>query len=710
MALEVIWFRFLSMFVLTTTLPMSLMLAVVLAGIGAGGLAACRSVGRRGSPQLGVTVAAFLAACLVVASYRLFDLLTTGSQIAEWWRVLWLALVLTGPTAFMSGVLLTALAEALNRETAGGTRAAAWLLLANTAGAMGGPLVAAFLLLPALGMERALFALSATYAVAGLVALLPSSPSGRASPAPARSWGVRLSAAAPVAALVTFPFGVMDRFHERVVRPYAADGSEIIAAREGPAESILLMRQRWLNQPVYDRLVTNGFSMSGTAASAQRYMRYFAYWPMMLHAQPMRRALLICYGVGVTAGALTDISSLDSIDVVEISPDVIAVSEQIYSANGHPLKDRRIRVHLEDGRYFLQTSNGRYDLITGEPPPPRTPGAVNIYTREYFQLVYDRLAEGGIVTYWLPVARPDPGTDVNAVIRSFCDVFADCSLWNATPFDFMLVGTRHATGPVAELNFTGAWRTARLASRLREIGFEAPEQIGATFLGDAAYLRQLAGSAPPLTDDFPQRLRPVAGRPSLSDPRYRVDAAVLQMYQRVLDPARAREAFADSALIRGLWPANLIEHTLPFFEPQRIINRILWEGARPLQQIEDLHFLLTRTTLVTLPLWLLGSDDVIQRIAEGAVETNGAAAYTRGLYALARRDYPDAISQFAQADSLGIRPPPLRPLLVYTLCLNAKIDTARDLARGIEPANPDEQHFWTWMASEFGVGPLSKEH
>jgi predicted membrane-bound spermidine synthase len=710
MALEVIWFRFLSMFVLTTTLPMSLMLAVVLAGIGAGGLAACRSVGRRGSPQLGVTVAAFLAACLVVASYRLFDLLTTGSQIAEWWRVLWLALVLTGPTAFMSGVLLTALAEALNRETAGASRAAAWLLLANTAGAMGGPLVAAFLLLPALGMERALFALSGIYAVAGLVALLPSSPSRRASPAPARSWGVRLSAAAPVAALVTFPFGVMDRFHERVVRPYAADGSEIIAAREGPGESILLMRQRWLNQPVYDRLVTNGFSMSGTAASAQRYMRYFAYWPMMLHAQPMRRALLICYGVGVTAGALTDISSLDSIDVVEISPDVIAVSEQVYSANRHPLKDRRIRVHLEDGRYFLQTSNERYDVITGEPPPPRTPGAVNIYTREYFQLVYDRLTEGGIVTYWLPVARPDPGTDVNAIIRSFCDVFADCSLWNATPFDFMLVGTRHARGPVAELNVTGAWRTARLASRLREIGFEAPEQIGATFLGDAAYLRQLAGTAPPLTDDFPQRLRPVAGRPSLSDPRYRVDAAVLQMYQRVLDPARAREAFAGSALIRELWPADLIEHTLPFFETQRIVNRILWEGARPLQQIEDLHFLLTRTTLVTLPLWLLGSDDVIQRIAEGAGETNGAAAYTRGLYALARRDYPDAISRFAQADSLGIRPPPLRPLLTYTLCLNAKIDAARDLARGIEPANPDEQHFWSWMASEFRVGPLSKEH
>src|SRR5439155_11444519 len=161
-----------------------------------------------------------------------------------------------------------------------------------------------------------------------------------------------------------------------------------------------------------------------------------------------------------------------------------------------------------------------FDLITGEPPPPRTPGAVNIYTREYFSLIHDRLADGGMATYWLPVARPDPGTNVHTIIRAFCDVFDDCSMWNATPFDFMLVGTRHAVGPVTAASFTDAWQSPALASRLREVGFEQPAQIGATFLGDAAYLRELTADTPLLTDDFPQRLRPVPARPSLSDPRY----------------------------------------------------------------------------------------------------------------------------------------------------------------------------------------------
>jgi hypothetical protein len=151
----------------------------------------------------------------------------------------------------------------------------------------------------------------------------------------------------------------------------------------------------------------------------------------------------------------------------------------------------RVRLHIEDGRNFLQATGERFDLITGEPPPPRTPGAVNIYTREYFQLIYERLADGGMTTYWVPVARPNPGTDVNTIIRAFCDVFDDCSLWNGTPYDLMLAGTRHAAGPIAETEFARPWVTPGLESKLREVGFESPQQVGATFLGDSDYLRAL---------------------------------------------------------------------------------------------------------------------------------------------------------------------------------------------------------------------------
>ena len=697
LALEVIWFRCLTIYVLTTTMAASVMLAVVLAGIGLGGVAGGRWLARRARPPGAVPVVALSAGASVVLSYLAFQWLTAGAQVGSSRQILWFACVLTAPTAVLSGCFLTLLADAVSAEMVPETRAAAALTLANTAGAMCGAPLAAFVLLPSFGMERALIALSLAYVGTAFIALRRNGIAG------ARRTAFAIALAACVGAVAVAPGRLTADPFARAARAYAADGSAIVATTEGPAETIFVMQQKWLGKTVYSRLVTNGFSMSGTTVPAMRYMRYFAYWPMLLHHGPLRRALVICYGVGVTVGAVTDIPSLESLDVVEISRDVVAASDAIYAPDARPLGDPRIRLHLDDGRFFLQTTAARFDLITGEPPPPRTPGAVNIYTREYFQLIYDRLADGGIATYWLPVARPDPGTDVHTIIRAFCQVFDDCSLWNGTPSDLMLAGTRHAAGPVDAAAFAAPWQRPALAVRLREVGFEQPEQIGATFIGDAPYLGRLTAAAPPLTDDFPLRLRPVAARPSLSDPAYRSDPVVMALFQDTIDPGRARRAFAQSAFIRRLWPAALIEETLPFFDTQRIVNRALWEGGAPLRHIEELHAVLTGTTLETLPLWLLGSDEVRQRIAEQSEERSAATEYARGLRALATRQYLRAAAHFGEAERRGLQAAALRPLQVYALCLAGDRNTAGLLARQVRPQDSDERHFWTWLQASFGV-------
>ncbi len=704
LALEVVWIRFLTMYVLSTTLAASVMLAAVLAAIALGGLSASVWLKRHPDAATYLPVVAFAAGCAVVASYAGFQVLTDGTQISAWYRTLWLACALSVPASLLSGVFFTLLGDALQREIAAETRTAGWLALANTAGGMCGPLVATFVMLPAFGMEGAFFALAAVYAGIGGLALY-----GVGSWRNLRTPVFTTGGVALAVALAGFPFGLMhDVYFARAARPYTVDGSEIVATREGPSETIFLMQQKWMTQLVYARLVTNGFSMSGTAVPAMRYMRYFVYWPMVLHRGPITRVLVVCYGVGVTVGAALDLPSVRSIDVAEISPDVIAMSDVIYPSNP-PLHDPRVRLHIEDGRQFLQRTPERFDLITGEPPPPRTPGAVNIYTREYFQLIHDRLADGGITTYWLPVGRPDPGTDVHTIIRAFCDVFDECSLWNATPFDLMLVGTRRATGPESVATFVKPWGIPDLRSRLSEIGLELPQQVGATFLGDSTYLSQLTARTPPLDDDHPQRLEPVLDRPSLSDPRYGRNRAVTELYEAVIDPARARQAFAKSRLIRHLWPENLIDETLPYFDHQGVLNRVFWDGGRPLRQIENLHWLLTETPLRTLPLWVLGSDDVKERIAWRSNDGTGAAEYARGLTALVARDYLGAASAFADATQRGLQGDTIRPLRVYALCMAGRIDTARELAQGVQPLGVEERHFWEWIGPRFGVGPFKRE-
>ena len=63
-------------------------------------------------------------------------------------------------------------------------------------------------------------------------------------------------------------------------------------------------------------------------------------------------------------------------------------------------------------------SEERFDIITGEPPPPKSAGVVDLYTREHFELLRDRLADGGIVTWLLPVHNLLE-SDAKAIVRAF---------------------------------------------------------------------------------------------------------------------------------------------------------------------------------------------------------------------------------------------------------------------------------------------------
>jgi spermidine synthase len=697
LALEVVWFRLLTMYVLVTTLAVSLMLAVVLAGIGAGGLLAATWLRRERSAASWLPAVACGAALVTVGAYALFQGLTSGTQIGDWHTVLWFASLLTLPTAIASGLLFTLIGEAIH-DGRDATASTGWLTLANTAGAMCGPPVAAYVLVPVAGLSRTIVMLATGYvAVMLLTWSAKAAVAGRT-----RRWNAPraavLTAVAAGIALFVFPFEAMSsRYVVRAAAAYADDGSRVVALREGPAETLFVMQQHWLGQQVYSRLITNGFSMSGTALQGQRYMRAFAYYPMLFHDGPLKRALVVCYGVGVTVGAVTHIPDIERIDVAEISRDVVAMSDVIYPDGARPLEDPRVRLHIEDGRFFLETTADRFDLITGEPPPPRTPGTVNIYTREYFQLVHDRLAEGGIATYWVPVARPQPGTDVNTIIRAFCDVFSDCSLWNATPFDLMLVGSRDGVGQRTLDQFSRPWQTPGLESRLREVGFERAEQIGATFVGDATFLRELTRDTPALTDDYPQRLRPVAGRPSLSDPGYGRDPDVTRLYQSTIDVHRARSAFEASPYIRSLWPPELIERTRPYFDVQALLNRVYWEGARPVARIADLDRVLSATTLRTLPLWMLGSDEVKERIAETADDGSGATEYARALRAISGRDFAGAAQWLEAAERRGVSSPAIGPLRAYVLSRAGRIDEARALMTGARPTTAEERQFWDWL-------------
>ena len=132
--------------------------------------------------------------------------------------------------------------------------------------------------------------------------------------------------------------------------------ARVVKRIEGTSDTWQLLRRDLFGQAYYYRLLTDAFSMSATSPRNQRYMRLFAYLPLALHPGA-RDVLLICYGCGVTADAFTRKSSVERIDIVDISKEVFALADSYTGINySNPLRDPRVHAIVQDGRFFLQAS------------------------------------------------------------------------------------------------------------------------------------------------------------------------------------------------------------------------------------------------------------------------------------------------------------------------------------------------------------------
>ena len=700
LALEVVWFRFLDLFVHGSSLTFALLLATVLAGIGSGGLLGGAWLRRDPGAFRHAGWLACLAGALVGALYLGFAEVAARHarlSVVDPGKVLALAALLVLPVSLVSGALFPLFGAALGGVLRPARRATGLLAFANTIGAGLGSLLGGFVLLPGLGMERSFFLLACVYL---LVAVLAERLArGLGAPLPRARWA---ALAAIVLALVTFPFGLMERHYLRIPTLRVATDQTVIAVREGRTETSQLLRRSFLGEPLSYQLLTDGYSMAGTATGGRRYMKLYVWMPVALRPEP-KEALLISFGVGSTAKALVDTPSLEHIDVVDISREILELADFAYPDPAqHPLRDPRVRVHVEDGRWFLQTTPRRYDLITGEPPPPKMAGVVNLYTREYFELVRSRLAPGGIHSYWLPVHELTED-DARSILRAYCDVFPDCTLWTGTSLDWMLIGSNDARFSRDEAAFTAQWRDPRVREELENVALERPEQLGATFLADAEQLRAWIGDAEPVTDDFPKRIS--SGYP---------ENGVPEVFLRWMDTDAAAARFAESRFVREAWPPALRERTLAWFDAQAILNRLMASQPPTVparQRIAELDALLTDTDLRTLPLWLLGLTREQLAIVERRLAA-GLDPEELHLIALAPRDLVARRFDVAarRYDRLLRRNARDREALTWRLYALARVGALEEAEAELRRARPwlaqagGDQSDLEWLRERFGIG------
>lgn len=140
--------------------------------------------------------------------------------------------------------------------------------------------------------------------------------------------------------------------------------------------------------------------------------------PVLLHPRPEQVAV-IGLGSGGTLYGTASRPETQRLTCFEImsnqAPAVRAYAEQAAdSAILSLLADPRLRLVAGDGRYQLRAMGERYDVIEADALRPNSSYSGNIYSKEYFNLLRERLLPGGYAVTWCPTPR---------VLRTFCQVF-----------------------------------------------------------------------------------------------------------------------------------------------------------------------------------------------------------------------------------------------------------------------------------------------
>ena len=707
LSLEVIWFRFLRLYVVSTPTAFAIMLAIVLAGIGLGGLAAGMMHHRSARPNQLLPILLLLTAIAVLLSYLFFPgeaVNTPGGafSIASWPQIALLCLALMFPVSFLSGILFPTIVVVVQASVEDRMNSTGITTLFNTAGAAVGPLIASFTLLPNFGLQWSFILCAVAYAL--LAAL------GGEERASSFKRSINFVTAALYAAVLlivaVIQYHRADAPFEHASRPYELDErgralAYVVKKIEGTADTYQLLRRDLFGEPYYYRLLTNAFSMSATNPRNQRYMRLFAYLPLALRPES-KDVLLICYGCGVTADALLHGPDVRRMDIVDISKEVFTLADLYSGINySNPLRDPRVHSIVQDGRFFLQASPRQYDIISGEPPPPKVTGSVNLYTEEFFSLMNSRLKEGGIATFWLPINQLKVD-EAKAILRAFHNAFANASVWASADQEWIMMGIKGPGRKIEAEKLRQLWNDPASGADLRRIGVEVPQQLGALFLMDGEEIDRITKDVAPLTDLYPKRL---------TDERWD-DEASHRFALTYLDAPSAFQRFLWSPLINRIWPEALNPETArleSFFNLRQ--SRYLSE-MNGSNELAELDLYLRRSRLRIPVLEVLGSDgfrlSIAERVAKKSQPPPLETMPDLVAGALAQRDINGAIRLLEDEKDRGPFSLGDTFLLIYLYCLNGEVDKAEALAaKNAAAIKKDSLVDWLWakLQSEFGFHP-----
>ncbi len=245
-------------------------------------------------------------------------------------------------------------------------------------------------------------------------------------------------------------------------------------------------------------LLVNGKpDASNVATGDMRTQLLLGHLPVLFRGD-VRDALIIGLGSGVTAGALST-HHPDRIDCVEIEEKVAVASRYFERENLGVLDKKEFHLILDDGRNFVHHTSRKYDVITSEPSNLWMSGVANLFTVEFFRSAKARLKPGGIMCQWIHLYQISLN-DVLIFLKTFQSVFPHISLW-IDDSDLLVLGAEHPL-PIDPVTITDRMAEPEAHESLKRSNL-TPENLLRKYAGDERIVQVLRMSFPINTDDRP---------------------------------------------------------------------------------------------------------------------------------------------------------------------------------------------------------------
>jgi spermidine synthase len=500
LAAEVVWTRLLSLLFGATVYTFSLILAVILVGLGIGSSLGSALSRNLRSPRVALGwCQLLLCAAIAWSGYMLTESLPywpiNPSISSDPWFTLQLDLVrclwavLPAPILWgASFPLALASVAARGQDPA---RLVGGVYAANTVGAIVGSLGASLVLVAWIGSQHAQQVLILTSALSGLLMLGWGVPEGESRGA-LKLAGTLVLAGAAVGA------GLLARSVQAVPGMLVAYG-RYMATRLGQAD-VIYMGEGLTASVAVTRLsngVLNYHNAGKVQASSEpqdmRLQRMLGHLTTIV-PDHVRSVVVIGCGAGVTAGAVSIDPRLESETIAEIEPLVPKVVSTYFAEhNFDVVRNPKVHVTIDDARHFILTSKEKYDAVTSDPLDPWVKGAAMLYTEEFFDAVKQHLNPGGVVTLFVQLYESNTEA-VKSEIATFFKAFPNGVIWgntnNGQGYDLVLFGQVEPTRIDVDA-IDARLRSpeyARVAQSLRDVGFDSAIDLFSTYAGSAADL------------------------------------------------------------------------------------------------------------------------------------------------------------------------------------------------------------------------------